>query len=102
MQQAAHYPSTRTSQHGSPADRVCGSATPVSGVQLPKQRAIVVPLDEVSAAKALSFAPSQLRHHVHLGDITPRFSGPKPIYPLSELQRFVQRLPTRPAPLPGP
>ncbi|WP_448255947.1 hypothetical protein [Microbacterium aurum] len=56
----------------------------------------VVALDHVSAAAAVGISPSRLRHHVRLGDVTPHFSGSKPLYSIAELQRFVDSLPTRP------
>lgn len=60
----------------------------------------VVALDHASAALAVGLSPSRLRHHVRLGDVTPHFSGTKPVYLLSELQRFVECLPTHPESLP--
>ncbi len=56
----------------------------------------VVALDHVSAAAAVGLSPSRLRHHVRLGDVTPHFSGSKPLYSIAELQRFIERLPTHP------
>lgn len=56
----------------------------------------VVALDHASAAAAVGLSPSRLRHHVRLGDITPHFSGSKPLYSLVELQQFVETLPTQP------
>jgi hypothetical protein len=56
----------------------------------------VVALDHASAAAAVGISPSRLRHHVRLGDITPHFSGSKPLYSVSELERFVSALPTHP------
>lgn len=60
----------------------------------------VVAVDHAAAALALGLSASRLRHHVRLGDITPHFSGSKPVYLVSDLQRFVERLPTRPERLP--
>jgi|GEM_PF-4851980 len=56
----------------------------------------VVAVDHNTAAAALGLSPSRLRHHVRLGDITPHFSGTKPLYLISELEKFVERLPTHP------
>lgn len=56
----------------------------------------VVALDHVAAAAAVGLSPSRLRHHVRLGDLTPHFSGSKPLYSITELQRFVESLPTHP------
>ena len=57
---------------------------------------VVVAVDHAGAAAALGISPSRLRHHVRLGDLTPHFSGTKPLYAISELQRFIEELPTRP------
>lgn len=56
----------------------------------------IVALDHASAAAAVGISPSRLRHHVRLGDITPHFSGSKPLYSVTELERFVSALPTHP------
>lgn len=56
----------------------------------------VVALDHASAAAAVGMSPSRLRQHVRLGDIVPHFSGTKPLYLVSDLQEFIERLPTRP------
>ncbi len=60
----------------------------------------VVALDHVSAAASVGISPSRLRHHVRLGDITPHFSGTKPLYAVTDLQKFVDGLPVRPEHLP--
>ncbi len=57
---------------------------------------VVIAVDHVTAAAALGISSTRLRHHVRLGDITPHFSGSKPLYSISELQRFVESLPTHP------
>ncbi|GEP49194.1 helix-turn-helix domain-containing protein [Microbacterium saccharophilum] len=57
---------------------------------------LVIAVDHVTAAAAIGISPSRLRHHVRLGDITPHFSGSKPLYAVSELQRFIEALPTHP------
>lgn len=61
---------------------------------------VVVAVDHSGAAAALGTSSTRLRHHVRLGDLTPHFSGTKPIYLVSELQRFVELLPTRAERLP--
>ena len=59
-------------------------------------------VDHPTAAAITGLSASRLRHHVRLGDLTPHFSGTKPLYLISELERFVARLPTRPEHLPIP
>lgn len=61
----------------------------------------VIAVDHATAAAAVGISPSRLRHHVRLGDVTPHFSGTKPLYSLTDLQRFIDELPTRPEHLPG-
>ena len=56
----------------------------------------VVAMDHNTAAEALGMSPTRLRQHVRLGDVTPHFSGTKPLYLVTDLERFVQHLPTRP------
>jgi hypothetical protein len=53
-------------------------------------------MDHAAAAAAVGMSPSRLRHHVRLGDITPHFTGSKPLYLASDLQDFVASLPTHP------
>jgi hypothetical protein len=53
-------------------------------------------MDHNTAAEALGMSPTRLRQHVRLGDVTPHFSGTKPLYLVTDLERFVQQLPTRP------
>ncbi|HEY9307900.1 MAG TPA: hypothetical protein VIP82_08845 [Microbacterium sp.] len=60
----------------------------------------LVAVDHVTAAAIVGLSPSRLRHHVRLGDVTPHFTGTKPLYLISELERFVERLPTHPEHLP--
>jgi hypothetical protein len=60
----------------------------------------LVSVDHVTAAAILGLSPSRLRHHVRLGDVTPHFSGTKPLYLISDLEQFVKRLPTHPEHLP--
>lgn len=67
---------------------------------LPITAPTAVALDHVSAAASVGISPSRLRHHVRLGDITPHFSGTKPLYAVTDLQRFVEGLPVKPEHLP--
>ncbi|MEV5070159.1 hypothetical protein MRBLMI12_001757 [Microbacterium sp. LMI12-1-1.1] len=60
----------------------------------------LVAVDHVTAAAIVGLSPSRLRHHVRLGDVTPHFTGTKPLYLISELERFVEGLPTHPEHLP--
>jgi hypothetical protein len=62
----------------------------------------LVAVDHTTAAAILGLSPSRLRHHVRLGDLTPHFSGTKPLYLVSELESFVEGLPTHPEHLPSP
>lgn len=66
--------------------------TPPAAITAPT----VVAVDHVTAAAVVGISPSRLRHHVRLGDVTPHFSGSKPLYSITELQRFIEALPTRP------
>lgn len=61
----------------------------------------VVAVDHATAAAALGLSASRLRHHVRLGDITPHFSGSKPLYLVTDLERFIEQLPTHPEHLPS-
>lgn len=61
---------------------------------------VVVAFDHNSAAQALGISPTRLRQHVRMGDLTPHFSGSKPLYLISDLERFIEHLPTRPDHLP--
>jgi hypothetical protein len=70
-------------------------------LSVPNSTPTIVAVDHATAAAALGISPSRLRHHVRLGDLTPHFSGTKPLYALSELERFVEALPTRPEHLPS-
>jgi len=56
----------------------------------------VVAMEHNSAAAAVGMSPTRLRQHVRLGDVTPHFSGTKPLYLVADLERFVEQLPTRP------
>lgn len=69
---------------------------------MPSSSIVAVSVDSATAAKILGISPSRLRHHVRLGDVTPHFSGSKPLFLVSELERFVQALPTHPEHLPTP
>lgn len=66
----------------------------------PVRPEVVVAVDHNTAAIAVGLSPSRLRHHVRLGDLTPHFSGTKPLYLVTELQRFAEQLPIRPEHLP--
>jgi hypothetical protein len=61
---------------------------------------VVVAFDHNSAAEALGISPTRLRQHVRMGDVTVHFSGTKPIYLITDLEKFVEHLPTRPNRLP--
>ncbi len=63
---------------------------------LPITAPTAIALDHASAAASVGISPSRLRHHVRLGDISPHFSGTKPLYTVTDLQQFVEGLPTRP------
>lgn len=58
--------------------------------------ATAVALDHAAAAAAVGMSPSRLRQHVRLGDVVPHFSGTKPLYLVADLEKFIERLPTRP------
>jgi hypothetical protein len=62
--------------------------------------AAVVAMEHNSAAAAVGMSPTRLRQHVRLGDLTPHFSGTKPLYLVADLAKFVAQLPTRPGQLP--
>lgn len=68
--------------------------------ELSERPTAVVAFDHNSAAQALGISPTRLRQHVRMGDLTPHFSGTKPLYLVSDLERFIERLPTRPDHLP--
>jgi len=70
-------------------------------VDLAATPGVLVAVDHVTAAAILGISPSRLRHHVRLGDITPHFSGTKPIYSIRDLEDFVDHLPTHPFHLPA-
>jgi hypothetical protein len=72
-----------------------------AGKTPPQETATVaVSFDHAAAAAAVGLSPSRLRHHVRLGDVTAHFSGTKPLYLVSDLERFIAQLPTRPERLP--
>jgi len=60
----------------------------------------VVAFDHNEAAAAVGMSPTRLRQHVRCGDLTPHFSGTKPLYLMTDLQEFIAHLPTRPSLLP--
>ena len=51
-------------------------------------------LDEF--AEAVSLSKAQVRKHIDAGDLTPSYSGTKPIIPLDEARRFLEALPAEP------
>lgn len=55
---------------------------------------LAYPLKEAAQAAAISL--SQLRIEISKGEIVPRYVGRKPIVPASELQAWLDRLPTEP------
>lgn len=61
----------------------------------------VVAVDHITAAAILGLSPTRLRQHVRLGDLSPHFSGSKPLYLISDLERFIAALPTHPERLPS-
>ncbi|MFE4948612.1 hypothetical protein ACFQ9V_00740 [Leifsonia sp. NPDC056665] len=52
-------------------------------------------VDTDTAARLLGMSVSMFRLHVRRGDITPRFSGTKPLFALEDLRTFFSNLPTR-------
>lgn len=66
-------------------------------IDIREQSSVVVALDHNTAALALGLSPSRLREHVRLGELTPHFSGTKPIYLIADLAQFVEQLPTFPS-----
>lgn len=53
-------------------------------------------VDTDTAARMLSVSPSTIRAHMRRGDLIPRYSGTKPIFPVQELQCFLDHLPSEP------
>jgi hypothetical protein len=54
-----------------------------------------IAVDTDTAAKLLGLSPSTVRAHVRKGDLIPRYSGTKPVFPIDELRTFLAALPTR-------
>ena len=53
-------------------------------------------VDTDTAARMLGVSPSTIRAHMRRGDLIPRYSGTKPIFPVNELKCFLDRLPFDP------
>lgn len=56
----------------------------------------VLAMNRVDAAKALGIAPSVLDAERRAGRIAPRYLRSKPLYPVAELQRWLDALPSEP------
>jgi hypothetical protein len=67
-------------------------------VEEPAAAVIFAPLavDTETAARMLGVSPSTIRAHMRRGDLIPRYSGTKPIFPLEELRCFLDHLPSEP------
>ena len=67
-------------------------------VQEPETSVAFAPLavDTDTAARMLGVSPSTIRAHMRRGDLIPRYSGTKPIFPVKELQCFLDHLPSEP------
>ena len=53
-------------------------------------------VDTDTAARMLGVSPSTIRAHMRRGELIPRYSGTKPIFPVEELRCFLDRLPWEP------
>ncbi|WP_234796956.1 helix-turn-helix domain-containing protein [Mycobacteroides chelonae] len=53
-------------------------------------------MSRVEAAKALGISPTQLDTEKREGRIAPRYLGRKPLYPIRELQAWLDALPSEP------
>jgi hypothetical protein len=53
-------------------------------------------VDTDTAARLLGVSPSTIRAHMRRGALIPRYSGTKPIFPIDELQSFLEQLPSEP------
>ena len=64
--------------------------------QEPESRVVFTPLavDTETAAHMLGVSPSTIRAHMRRGALIPRYSGTKPIFPIEELQCFLDHLPS--------
>jgi hypothetical protein len=51
-------------------------------------------VDTETAARMLGVSPSSIRAYMRRGDLIPRYSGTKPIFPIEELQCFLDHLPS--------
>jgi excisionase family DNA binding protein len=56
-----------------------------------------IAVDTETAARLLGVSSSTVRAHVRRGELIPRYSGTKPIFPMDELRAFVNELPFKPA-----
>jgi len=55
-----------------------------------------IAVDTETAAKLLGISASTVRVHMRRGDLIPRYSGTKPVFPLEELKLFLTTLPNEP------
>lgn len=55
-----------------------------------------IAVDTETAAKLLGISASTVRVHMRRGDLIPRYSGTKPVFPLEELKIFLTALPSEP------
>jgi hypothetical protein len=57
---------------------------------------VIAPLavDTDTAAKMLGVSASTIRAFMRRGDLIPRYVGTKPIFPMQELQCFLEQLPS--------
>jgi hypothetical protein len=53
-------------------------------------------VDTETAARMLGVSPSTIRAHMRRGELLPRYSGTKPIFPIVELSYFLEHLPSEP------
>ncbi len=56
-----------------------------------------IAVDTETAARLLGISQAQVRAHMRRGDLLPRYSGTKPVFPIDELKAFVESLPDIPA-----
>ncbi|OHU48912.1 hypothetical protein BKG81_16035 [Mycobacteroides chelonae] len=61
----------------------------------PREGAVLA-MSRVEAAKALGISPTQLDTEKREGRIAPRYLGRKPLYPIRELQAWLDALPSEP------
>ena len=53
-------------------------------------------VDLTTAASMLGVSQRQLQVHMRRGDVVARYSGTKPIFPVTELMAFLMALPEEP------